>query len=317
MIMIFSEDLTDEFLEKLRVEIGRAFSVCKRIAIKVHFGEPGNETSLTPAKIKPFVDLLKDIGCEVFLYDSLVAYGGVRSEAESHKAHAISKGFGELGEVRTNDDFVLKNGKYMDYEVSKDLIEADGVFVISHVKGHVCSGFGGAIKNLGMGAVTKNSKGKIHLGGEYKFDKSLCSKCGMCELKCPMEFVKMGDDGPVFSDCFGCSNCCIHCATGALTPKLETFDKLLADCAKTAEDNFAKKYYVNIIKDITRKCDCDSSPGGIIAEDVGYIGATSALEADEISFGKVVEGNEDVFLRHNKKKGDEQIKAMRELNGIK
>ena len=318
MAEFFSEELMDEFLEELKFEIERTFSGCERVAVKVHFGEPGNETSLTPEKIKPFVELLKGVGCEVFLYDSLVAYGGVRSEAASHKEHAISKGFGELGEIRTNDEFILKKGKYMDYEVSKDLIEADGVFVISHVKGHVCSGFGGAIKNLGMGAVTKNSKGKIHEGGEYKFDKSICSKCGMCKEMCPMGFIEMDDGGPVFSDCYGCSNCCIHCPTGALKPKVETFDKLLADCAKTAEDNFSKKYYVNIIKDITQKCDCDSSPGDIIAEDVGYVGGGSAVEVDGESYGRVVGEHGNVFLRANKKMGNEQIEAFVELqNGIK
>ena len=314
--MEFSEELTENFLKELEKELKREFSGCKRIAIKVHFGEPGNETSLPPAKIKPFVELLKELGCDIFLYDSLVAYDSVRDNSKGHREHAIAKGFGELGEIRTNDDFILKKGKYMDYEVSKDLMGADGVFVISHVKGHVCTGFGGAIKNLGMGAVTKNSKMKIHDGGKYKFDKELCSKCGMCKEMCPMNFVEMGEEGPVFSDCWGCSNCCIHCPTGALKVKVKEFDSLLADCAKTAEDSFAKKYYVNIIKDITKECDCESNPKGIIAADVGYVAGKSALGVDKESYERVIDKEGEVFLRNNKKKGDEQIKAFEELNGI-
>jgi uncharacterized protein len=314
MVEIFSEKLNEEFLGSLKKEFSEAFSGCKKIAVKIHFGEPGNETSLTPDKVKPFIGILKELGYEIFLYDSLVAYDSIRNDPVKHREHALSKGYGKLCDIRVNDDFILKKGKYMDYEISKDLIEADGVFVISHVKGHICTGFGGAIKNLGMGAATKNSKVKIHSGGEYKFDKSLCTKCGMCVQKCPMDFIKMGNEGPIFSGCLGCSNCCIHCPTGALTPKLETFDNLLADCAKTAENNFSKVYYLNIIKDISRKCDCDDSPGEIIAKDVGYILGKSAVEIDKKSYNRIVSEQGEVFLENNKKKGDEQIKAFMELS---
>ena len=313
MDMIFREDLDGDFLEKLKQEISVVFSGCKRVAIKVHFGEPGNDTSLTPDKIRPFVNVLKELGIEFFLYDSLVVYDSIRGDAEKYHAHAISKGYEEFGELRTNDNFVLRKGKYLDYEVSKDLVEADGVFVISHVKGHACTGFGGAIKNLGMGAVTKNSKEKIHDGGTYKFDKNLCTKCGMCEKMCPVDFIKVGEEGPVFSGCYGCSNCCIHCPTGALKPKLKEFDSLLADCAKTAEDSFSKAYYVNIIKEVTKHCDCESDPKGIIAGDVGYVCGGSAKDVDEESYKRIVAKEGEVFLKANKKKGDEQIVAFVKL----
>jgi hypothetical protein len=314
--MEFSEELNEDFLVGLKEDLEKAFFGCKRIAVKVHFGEPGNETSLTPEKIRPFVDLLKEIGCEIFLYDSLVAYDSVRGDAEKHRAHAVAKGYGKLGEVRTNDDFVLKRGEFMDYEVSRDLVEADGVLVISHVKGHVCSGFGGAIKNLGMGAVTKNSKAKIHDGGKYEFDSGLCNGCGICALKCPMSFIKMRDGKPVFGDCWGCSNCCVNCPTGALKPKVEVFDKLLADSARTCERSFKRVYHLNIIKDITKECDCESDPKGIIAGDVGYVAGESALEVDKESYKRIVDKEGAVFLKNNKKNGDEQIKAFEELNGI-
>ncbi|MBS3087863.1 DUF362 domain-containing protein [Candidatus Pacearchaeota archaeon] len=313
MVAVFGEELSKEFLIKLKERVGEVFSGCKSIVVKLHFGEPGNQTSLTPDKIRPFMDILKELGYDLVLYDSLVAYDSIRADSVKHREYALSKGYGEFGEIRINDDFAVKKGRYMDYEISSDLIEADGVFVISHVKGHPCSGFGGAIKNLGMGAVTKKSKGAIHNGGHYEFNKSACNKCGICETKCPLDFIKMGEDGPIFSDCYGCSNCCVHCPAGALKPNVEVFDKLLADCAKTAEDNFDKVFYVNIIKDISKLCDCEAHGGGIIAEDVGFVFGGSAVDVDRESYDRIVRRDGEVFLRENKKKGDEQILAFEKM----
>ena len=115
MVEIFSEELNEEFLSSLKKELSETFSGCKKIAVKIHFGEPGNEKSLIPDKVKPFIYILKELGYEIFLYDSLVAYNSVRNDPVKHREHALSKGYGELCEIRANDEFILKKGKYMDY----------------------------------------------------------------------------------------------------------------------------------------------------------------------------------------------------------
>ena len=103
------------------------------------------------------------------------------------------------------------------------------MLVLSHVKGHSCSGMGGAIKHLGMGAVTKKSKGDIHQGGQPKFVKD-CEGCGACVKVCPGSAIEVKDGKAIidFSLCWGCSTCVINCPYKSLEPKVGYFDNLLA-----------------------------------------------------------------------------------------
>ena len=119
-------------------------------AVKLHLGEPGNKTALTPSQVRPFTDILDGLGIGFFLYDSPVIYGGLRSNPDSYKRYAIDKGWGKLGKIQIDESFIVVKGNHMDYEVCNALTNAQSVLVISHFKGHVCSGFGGAVKNLGI-----------------------------------------------------------------------------------------------------------------------------------------------------------------------
>ncbi len=175
MTKIYHSKEIQPFLGNLKQELKQTFADCKIIAIKIHFGEPGNRSAFTPEQIKPITNILKELNINFFLYDSSVNYSSLRDNPITHKKFAIDKGWGNLGEIKTDDDFILVNGKNMNYEVCKSLIDADGVLVISHVKGHVCTGFGGAIKNLGMGALTKKTKVSIHAGGSVYF-KGECNQ---------------------------------------------------------------------------------------------------------------------------------------------
>ncbi len=299
------------FSPKLLEKIKLYFKDCKTIAVKIHFGEPGNKTAFTPDQIKLFTESLKTSEKDYFLYDSSVAYPGRRSNPKDHKAYAIEKGWGKLGEIRTDDDSVLVKGKSVDYEVCKPLTEVDGVLVISHLKGHVCSGFGGAIKHLGMGCLTKKTKGDIHAGGEPLLIGE-CKQCGVCVDACPINGIILNDK-PEFKLCYGCSNCVVACPHNVLKVKLEEFDILLAEGATAAASQFKKAYYVNIMKNITQKCDCESNSGEIIAEDAGYICGEDPVSVDKASFDIIVKKEgKDVFFEHNKKSPLLHIEAAEE-----
>lgn len=302
------KQLGEPFLSKLKEELKNVFGGCKRIAIKIHFGEPGNGFAFSPGQIKPVTDLLKELKINYFLYDSSVAYGGERGNPESHTEYAIKKGWGKLGDIKTNDDFVLVKGRKMDYEVSKSLIEADGVLVITHFKGHVCCGFGGAIKNLGMGALTKKTKSAIHHGGEPNITGE-CKKCKKCEDACPLNSIKVTDK-PEIGKCYGCSNCIYACPHKILKPKLEFFDVLLAEGASAAQSKFKKVYYLSYLINITKECDCERNPKKIISDDCGYLMGKDGVSVDKAAQDIILRNNqEDVFKKYNKKSGIEQIKA--------
>ena len=298
----------EPFLLKLKDELKNVLGSCKKIAIKIHFGEPGNDFAFNPEHIKPIIDLLKELKISYFLYDSSVAYGGERGNPESHIKYAIKKGWGKLGEIKTDDDFFLVNGRKMNYEVSKSLIEADGVLVITHFKGHVCCGFGGAIKNLGMGALTKKTKSAIHHGGEPNIIGE-CKKCKKCEDACPLNGIKVIDK-PEIERCYGCSNCIYACPHKILKPKLEFFDVLLAEGANAAQSKFKKTYYLSYLINITKECDCERNPKKIISDNCGYLMGEDGVSIDKAAYDILLKNNkEDVFKKYNKKSGIKQIKA--------
>lgn len=298
----------DRFLAAIRQKIAEKFAGCRQIAIKLHFGEPGNQKALKPSDLQRLCDLLRDLGLEVFLFDSTVAYANSRrSDPESHLQYAREKGWERVAPVVTQDEaFIVKKGRHMTYEVCQKLSDADGVLVVSHVKGHVCSGFGGAIKNLGMGALTKRSKGAIHQGGKPVV-RGECTRCGTCVSACPLDGIRL-ENGPVFDVCFGCSDCITVCPENILKPQIALFDELLADGASIAASTFKRQYYVSMLLNITKLCDCCADPEEVIAEDAGYLGSEDAVAIDAAACDMIKRvAGKDVFWEHNKKSGTEQV----------
>lgn len=308
MADVIHADGIELFIDKLRPRIMESFRECRKVALKIHFGEPGNRFAFRPEQIKPVTDLLAESGLEYFLFDSSVAYGGPRSEAAAHRDMAVAKGWSELGDIKTNDDYFTRSGKYLTYQVCRELAEADGVLVVSHFKGHVCSGFGGAIKNLGMGALTKSSKSAIHEGAKPFIDGE-CSQCGTCRDTCPIGGIRL-EEVPVFETCFGCSECIKVCPEEILKVKLAFFDDLLADGAAVAASTFKRAYYINYLVNVAESCDCDPGAKAIIAPDAGCLGSTDPVAIDQASHDVLTaKAGQDVFLKHNKKSGTEQIIA--------
>ncbi len=309
--VIYSTDMT-EFARRVMPEIKRRFEGCGRIAVKIHFGEPGNKFALVPQQVKPLTDVLQQLGLNYFLYDSSVAYGGPRANPKSHKEAALAKGWGALGEIKTNDECAAQKGEYMTYQVCSELSKADGVLVVSHFKGHVCSGFGGAIKNLGMGALSVASKSAIHEGAKPVVDGE-CSLCGTCVDTCPVDGIRL-EEYPHFDTCFGCSECIKLCPEQTLKVRLAFFDDLLADGASAAASTFKKAYYINFLTNIAESCDCDPGAKSIIAPDAGYLAGGDGVAVDQASYDVVAKrAGEDVFLKHNNKSGTEQIVAAQKF----
>jgi len=303
-----SRSLDESFISNLEPELKACFEGCKTIAVKIHFGEPGNKMAFVPEDVKPVLDILTKIGLDFFLYDSSVAYESPRNSPETHKRAALEKGWGELGSVRTDDDFIKVKKDRLTYDVAKPLADADGVLVLTHVKGHSCSGFGGAIKNLGMGALSKETKSAIHSGGNPVYISG-CVQCKACEAACPLGTLKV-EEGPVFGTCYGCSNCVYVCPEKAIKPKLAGFDLLLAEGATAAHESFKKAYYISLVHNISKECDCESDPKQIIAPDCGVLTGKDPVAIDRAAHALIVEAaGEDPFLKHNKKTGLQHVEA--------
>jgi hypothetical protein len=166
--------------------------------------------------------------------------------------------------------------------VARGLAELDSMIVLSHVTGHIQAGFGGAIKNLGLGCVTKTGKYRVHFEGPPRVNEK-CDLCGECELVCPVEAIK---DGIISERCVGCNACLDVCSRGAVEVKDASNEGLSARIAENASAvlSVVKKVgYINLLVDILPHCDCHPHSDIPITPDIGVLSSLDPVAIDKAS----------------------------------
>ena len=278
-----SSPIYEEVLEK---QVG-SFKKGMKVAVKLHFGEGKGRFDSEIARRS--INVLKRIGCEPFLIDTLVLYPGPRTLKSTHHMLAKSHGFSEktMGcPIIISDDHVVVKTEHMNVEVSKEIAEADAMLVLTHGTGHACSAFGGSIKNIAMGCVSKRTKKNQHKMGMPTVNDD-CTACGMCAKVCPFHAISVGKKANIMSLlCFGCSTCVYNCPVNAIQSNV-TFDRLMAESVSAVlsfyKNNNKPVVYVNDLRKITRMCDCVRTPGEPIIEDVGVFISDDACAIDKAS----------------------------------
>lgn len=303
----------------LKEELKNFFLKNSTIAIKLHMGEESNKNYVSPNIVKDVVKALNELGVKPFLFDSVTLYHGKRYSVEEYIKTAEKNGFSKesMGcEVVVFNEGVDVETKNMIVKVCKPLAEADALLVLSHVKGHIDAGFGGAIKNLGMGGVCRKTKQDIHSFSQPILEGD-CKLCGTCVKVCENKAVTLGKDKPNFnySNCYGCGKCIIYCPNKALKPKRDVFDTLLAEAANAVIKN-KKVYYINVLLKISRYCDCfRGDAGGIVCPDIGILLSKDIVAIEKASFDLInrTVGEEDLFKKINNKSPLLQIRAAEKL----
>jgi len=261
------------------------------VAIKLHVAELGNPYYVQPVFVHDIVRRVKESGGKPFLTDSNTYYHAQRSNAYDHMNNALMNGFNMApfivadGLKSENYRTVTTKGILKEIEVSGAIVEADAMIVISHDKGHELSGFGGAIKNLGMGCTSRAGKLRQHRTVGLEIDTTKCIGCGKCKENCEMELPEIieGKARNTSNRCMRCPMCKNGCPMEAITfVNQENICRALASAAfgvlSTFEAN--KVSYVSFAKDITPNCDCLPSPGEVIMKDVGIFASDSAVSID-------------------------------------
>jgi uncharacterized Fe-S center protein len=312
--VIFTDSLNERFLFGLEKEIPFENEV---VAIKLHMGEPKNPNHLKPEEVKKFVDLLKKKNCKPFLFDTTVAYPGKRSSVEGYLEVAALNGFTEekIGcpIVIGDEECEIVKGK-IEYQIPKEICGVS-VLVLTHVKGHPCTGIGASIKNLGMGCVTKKTKSDIHESAKPVYIGN-CKLCGACVQNCPVNAIRLDKNlkRPIFLDCWGCSYCILVCPQKALKPKVAIFDFLLTEAAKFAISKFKKVYYVNFLVRMAERCDCENRELKPVIKDIGILASNDILGIEKATYDLIIEKNErDIFKELNKKSFSIQLEIAKEL----
>ena len=271
------------------------FTKDDRVALKIHFGERQSKTYLSPDFVKAIYNLLLPKIQEMSLVDCAVLYKGDRAFAQSHIQLAKDQGFnfapiaildGQAGEEINEIEINQKHFKKV--KIGKGLENFNSVLAISHFKGHATAGFGGAIKNIGMGFGSKSGKLAMHKAFNLTMDETLCVACGKCAKECPNNAIVVKEKAKIdFSKCLHCGKCISVCPKGAiLIPWGDTSSRDLQE--KIAEYALGalkgkKAFFVNVLLSITPKCDCARELQTPFLADIGILASSDIVSIDQAS----------------------------------
>lgn len=270
----------------------------KFVAIKIHFGEPGNLAFLRPNYAKAVADVVKELGGKPFLTDANTLYVGRRKNALDHIDAAFENGFTPYstgcqviiadGLKGTDETLVPVDGEYVkEAKIGRAVMDADIIISLNHFKGHEATGFGGAIKNLGMGCGSRAGKMEMHYSGKPCVDSAVCKKCKMCAKICAHDAISYDENGIAnieHNKCVGCGRCIGICNFDAISPSNNSANDLLN--MKMAEYALAvvkgrPEFHINIICDVSPNCDCHSENDAPIVPNVGMLASFDSVAIDK------------------------------------
>ena len=268
----------------------------KFTAIKIHFGEPGNLAYLRPNYSKVIVDLIKEQGGRVVLTDCTTLYVGRRKNGLDHMDAAYENGYNPFatgchvviadGIKGTDEVLVPIDGDYVkEAKIGRAVMDADVVISLNHFKGHEATGFGGALKNLGMGCGSRAGKMEMHSAGKPYVKQKKCIGCGQCQKICAHSAITIADKKASIDHdkCVGCGRCIGICPVDAVKPAEDESNDIL-NC-KIAEYSLAvlkdrPHFHISLVMDVSPCCDCHAENDAPIVPDVGMFASFDPVALD-------------------------------------
>ncbi len=294
------ENLHDK-LERLidQAGLGRVIQKGDLAAVKLHFGERGGHAYLRPTFVRRVVDQIKLLGGKPFLTDSCTLYPGERKEAVSALSGAIENGFAYAvvnaplimcdGLRGHSARLVPIQGELLhEVEIGMEVLEADSMVVLSHFKCHELTGFGGAIKNLGMGCSGRAGKMEQHSTVAPKVSAKNCTACGSCLKACAHEAISFAQGTAAIDPekCTGCGRCITVCEPKAILIQwneeaLLVMKKMAEYASGAVHGKAGKLLFVNFITQVSPACDCYGHSDAPIVPDIGILASTDPVALDQ------------------------------------
>jgi hypothetical protein len=300
------------------------------VAVKLHFGETGNTAYVQPVFVRQVVDKIKEAGGSPFLTDANTLYVGTRSDSVSHLRTAILNGFTY---AVVDAPLIIADGLRGGYEkavkvdmkrfkkvyIGAEIVRADTIVSVAHFKGHELSGFGGTIKNVGMGSASRKGKLAQHSTVSPKVKGKKCVGCGDCVSHCAQEAISLVKEKAKIDQkkCVGCGECILICPNEAIQIQwnqqipvfLENMVEYTAGVLKGKEDTAT---FLNFITQVSPACDCYPHNDAPIVPDIGIVASTDPVAIDQASADLVnnAEGLRSSCLTKNFKPGKDKFRAL-------
>lgn len=294
----------------------------KFTAIKIHFGETGNLAYIRPNYTKVLSDYIRSKKGRPFLTDCNTLYPGSRKNALEHLDTAYQNGFNPFvtgcnviiadGLKGTDEALIKIDLKHVkEAKIGHAIADADIIISLNHFKGHVSTGMGGAIKNIGMGSGSRAGKMEMHSAGKPQVNGDKCRGCFTCIKSCAHDAIsEVNGKAYINHDyCTGCGRCIGSCLFDAIRPSHDETNEILSE--KMAEYTYAvlkdkQHFHISFVTDISPYCDCHSFNDVPIVDDIGIFASFDpvALDkacADAVNEGIVIKGS---LLDKNKKMKD-------------
>ena len=271
----------------------------KFVAIKIHFGEMGNLAYIRPNYAKAVVKVIEELGGKPFLTDCNTLYPGSRKNALEHLYTAWENGFSPLSAgcpviiadgIKGTDDVEVevKGGEYVkNAKIGHAIMDADVFISLSHFKGHENVGFGGAVKNTGMGCASRAGKMEQHNSGKPQVFADRCKGCMLCKKQCAHDAISYDENKIASIDvnkCVGCGRCIGGCNFDAIENINYSANKELnckmAEYAKAVVDG-RPQFHISLVMDVSPNCDCHPENDVPIIADVGMFASTDMIALDK------------------------------------
>jgi uncharacterized Fe-S center protein len=268
------------------------------VGIKLHVGELGNKSHIKPEIVKVIVDELKKRGAKPFLFDCNSLYRGKRWNAVDHYENAYKNGFtyeavsapfmvGDGIRGMDETDIEIKDFQGEAAHIGKIIDDIDYLFVLTHFKFHELFGYGGAIKNIGMGMASRRGKLFLHSDIRPSVLASRCTACGACAVTCPSHAITVGEVASIDKDtCIGCGMCVVACKYGAIEFEWSNTRECVIKTlyySKAVIDKIKRCVYLNVLTDITPHCDCYGYTRNFVVEDIGFLYSKDIVSIDAAS----------------------------------